>query len=215
MPPLENSPYRLLVEGTDDLHSVIHLLSRHGYDWDNPSILRPYVANEGSIDKILEALPVALTASYRRIGFLVDADSSLTDRWAQIRGRADRTGLILPATPQPDGTVVSGLRPGTRVGFWLMPDNSSPGSLEAFLSKLVPTDDPTWSYANEAATEARSRGAHCKEKDHGKSALHTWLAWQEDPGIPFGTALKAKVFAHDGEDAIRFVAWFRRLFVEP
>jgi len=51
--------------------------------------------------------------------------------------------------------------------------------------------------------------------DRGKSTLHTWLAWQETPGLPFGTALRAEFFRHDTEDALRFVAWFRRLFVDP
>jgi hypothetical protein len=213
MPPRENSPYHLLVEGVDDLHSVIHLMIRHGYDWDDEATLRPYIKSEGSVVKLLDVLPITLKAPYQRIGVLVDADASLPDRWSQIRGRAEAAGLKLPAAPQPDGTIVPGLRPGSRVGFWLMPDNTSPGNLEHFLSRLVPADDPTWSYAGEATIEARTRGARCKEKDHGKSTLHTWLAWQEDPGLPFGTALRAKIFEHDSEEALRFVSWFHRLFV--
>ena len=95
-----------------------------------------------------------------------------------------------------------------------MPDNSSPGILEDFLSRLVPREDTIWDHAGEVVAEARRFGARCREVDHLKSSLHTWLAWQEDPGLPFGTALRAQVFRHDSEDALRFVAWFRRLFVE-
>jgi hypothetical protein len=95
-----------------------------------------------------------------------------------------------------------------------MPDNASSGSLEDFLARLVPPSDACWSYASEVVGEARRRGAPCKEKSHSKSRLHTWLAWQEKPGLPFGTALQAKIFVHDSEDARRFVSWFRRLFVE-
>lgn len=215
MPPSESSPYRLLVEGSDDLHSVIHLMARHGYEWDDAGAPRPFVDNAGSVEKLLEALPVALKGSYQRIGFLVDADASSPDRWAQIRGRAQRVGLELPASPQADGTIVPGLRHGSRAGFWLMPDNSSPGNLESFLSRLVPAEDPTWGYAGEAVTEARNRGARCNVKDHGKSTLHTWLAWQEEPGLPFGTALRARLFLHDTDEALRFVSWFHRLFVDP
>ena len=95
-----------------------------------------------------------------------------------------------------------------------MPDNSSPGTLEDFLNKLVSEGDPIRSYADEVVIEARQRGARCQERDHVKSALHTWLAWQEEPGLPFGTAMKAEYFEKDSDDAHRFVAWFHRLFVE-
>ena len=95
-----------------------------------------------------------------------------------------------------------------------MPDNSSPGTLENFLGELVPSNHPVWAYASEATTEARQRGAGCLEKDHLKSTLHTWLAWQEEPGLPFGTALRTGVFEAESETARRFVSWFNRLFVE-
>jgi hypothetical protein len=212
MPPLESSPYRLFVEGPDDLHTAIHVLARNGYDWDDESKVRPHVDSLGGVTKLLESLPVILKSSYERVGLVIDANASLSDRWAQLKARAASAGTELPVSPHPEGTIVSGLSPGSRLGVWLMPDNSSPGSLESFLSRLVPADDPCWAYADEAASEARRRGARCPEKDHLKSQLHTWLAWQEESGLPFGTALRARVFQHDSQDALRFVSWFRRLF---
>ena len=214
MPPSERSPYRLLVEGSDDRHSVIHLLARHDFNWDDASMARPFVKEADGIQKLLDAFPVALKASYERIGIVADADAHLSDRWDQFRNRAISVGVNLPERPEPGGTIVPGLRPSSRVGIWLMPDNSSPGILEDFLSRLVPGEDTIWDHAGEVVAEARRLGARCREVDHLKSSLHTWLAWQEDPGLPFGTALRAQVFRHDSEDALRFVAWFRRLFVE-
>lgn len=213
MPPAETSPYRLLVEGPDDLHSVAQLLARHNYDWDDRSEHRPFVKSEEGIEKLLEALPVVLKGPYERIGVVVDADLAPSDRWAQLRSKA--ASLRLPDSPVANGTIVEGLRPGSRVGFWLMPDNSSPGRLEDFLGKLVPADDPCWGYADEALAEARRRGAPCSEHDHAKGRIHTWLAWQKDPGQPFGIALRSRLFSHDTKEALRFVAWFRRLFVDP
>lgn len=216
MPPHldKKSVYQLFVEGVDDENSVLHLLMRHGYDWDNAQITRPYVRRLGNDQEILESLPPTLKAShYRRLGVLMDTDASLSSRWAQIRDRALEADLVLPAQPEPEGTIVPGLWPESRVGFWLMPNNSAPGNLENFLSGLVPESDPTWNYAGEAVSEAHNRGA--RWKDRGKSTLHTWLAWQETPGLPYGTALKAEFFRHDTEDARRFVAWFRRLFIDP
>lgn len=214
MPPSPKSTYRLLVEGTDDKNSVIHLLKRHNYDWDDNSFARPYIQQTGGITGLLDEIPVTLKGPYNRLGVLVDADVSLSNRWAQLRRHAAKAGLELPDAPREKGTILAGLRPGSRIGFWLMPDNSSPGHLENFLHKLVPAEDSTWSWADEVVREARQRGARCKEIDHLKSALHTWLAWQQEPGLPFGTALRAQVFRHDTEDALRFVAWFKRLFVD-
>jgi uncharacterized protein DUF3226 len=215
VPPLPESPYRLLVEGSDDLHTVKHLMARHRFEWDNESTVRPFVSEEGGIDGLLRAIPVALKGSYERIGFVLDANSDAAARWTQVRDRARRAGLDLPSSPEPGGTIVRGRRAESRIGIWLMPDNRSSGSVEDFLSKLVPPDHPIWRYAHEATAEARQRGALCQEKDHVKSVLHTWLAWQEEPGLRFGTALKAGVFETESKDALQFVTWFHRLFVEP
>ena len=214
MRPPPESPYRLVVEGTDDLHSVTQLLARFSYDWDDENTTRPYISSEGSDKRALRAFSLALRSGYQRLGVIVDANSSFTDRWQHLRDQAVRAGVALPEQPGSGGTVVPGLRDGTRIGVWIMPDNASPGSLEDFLARLVPSEDACWPYAGEVVGEARRRGAPCKEKDHSKSTLHTWLAWQEEPGLPFGVALKAKFFAHDSEEARRFVAWFWRLFVD-
>lgn len=214
MRPPPESPYRLVVEGTDDLHSVTQLLARFSYDWDDENTIRPFISAEGSVGKALTAFALALRGDYQRLGLIVDANSDAEHRWSQLRNLATKVGVALPAQVDATGTVVSGVRDGTRVGAWIMPDNASPGSLEDFLARLIPSEDACWPYAGEVVGEARRRGAPCKEKDHSKSALHTWLAWQEEPGLPFGVALKAQSFAHDSEDALRFVAWFRRLFVE-
>jgi hypothetical protein len=215
-PPSEKSPYRLLVEGPDDHHSVIHLLKRHGFDWDDEAAVRPYISDENGVDKLLRALGSTLKSQlHTRIGVVLDANSDLSGRWTQIRDRAWKAiGLDLPASPDPSGTIIPGRQPGSRVGFWLMPDNESPGALEQFLGRLVRPEHPIWAYADEATTEARRRGAPCVEKDHAKSILYAWLAWQEEPGRPFGIALKSGLFDTDGEGALRFVAWFNRLFVE-
>lgn len=212
-PPSE-SPYRLLVEGSDDLHSVIHLMARHGFDWYDESKVRPFVFPSEGIEKLLRAVPVALKGPYARVGIVLDANSRLADRWAQIRNRANQAAVALPEIPEPEGTIVQGRLPGSRVGIWLMPDNSSPGTLENFLGELVPVEHPVWAYAGEATVAARQRGAGCLEKDHLKSTLHTWLAWQKEPGLPFGTALRTGVFETESETARRFVAWFNRLFVD-
>ena len=105
-----------------------------------------------------------------------------------------------------------------RVGVWLMPDNQEEGihgegTLERFLETLVDDDDSLFRYAREATARAKTdHGASYPDGDIRKAVLHAWLAWQKEPGLPYGTAIRARYFMHDSPVAARFVAWFRRLF---
>ncbi len=96
-----------------------------------------------------------------------------------------------------------------------MPDNTVPGILENFLAKLVPSTSSCWSYAQMAVQQACDQyQAPLESKDIAKGEIFTWLAWQKEPGLPFGTAIKAAVFGHDSPEAQRFVDWFKRLFID-
>ncbi len=48
---------------------------------------------------------------------------------------------------------------------------------------------------------------------HSKAKIHTYLAWQEEPGKPMGQAITAKVLHAESETAKVFVEWIKRLFV--
>jgi hypothetical protein len=212
-PPSSKSPYRLIVEGPDDKWTLIHLLRRHGFDWDDPSKGPPYVHEAGGITTLLsrDFLSSALK-SHERLGLVLDADFPPPDRWHQLRSVLATLGIALPSTPASDGVIVSGMRPNSRLGIWLMPDNSQPGRIEEFIEKLVPTGSPTWTHARDATTQALALGAPLRVQDHIKGALHAWLAWQADPGLPFGTALFSRILEHDSPEAQRFVAWFKQCF---
>jgi hypothetical protein len=45
-----------------------------------------------------------------------------------------------------------------------------------------------------------------------KAVLHTWLAWQEKPGLPIGTAITAKYLKTDHPVVDDFINWLKRLF---
>ncbi len=128
--PRDSSRYRLLVEGPDDAWSVINLLARHGYDWDNESTVRPFVKAAGGKDVILHGPTLRASAkSYDRLGIVVDADLAPLDRWKALRGHL-RGVADLPEAPDPVGTIVESSRPpgagASRIGVWLMPNNDSP-----------------------------------------------------------------------------------------
>ena len=207
-----HSPYRLLVEGADDKHTIIHLMTRHGADWNSSERFLPYVDDCGGVDPLIETLAVAAKSGYKRLGVVVDANADIAARWDRIRTALAKADVSLSENPGPDGIVVAGMTRDTKIGVWLMPDNQGRGQLEDFLAKLVPPNDGCWAHACEATRRAKEIGAMFAEKDLCKASIHTWLAWQESPGLPFGTAITAKYFGVDSPEALKFVNWFKQLF---
>ncbi len=203
-------PHRLIVEGRDDKWSIIQLTARHGWDWESPSPHYPWIEDAKGDTGVLESLPVALR-SYRRVGIVLDADIAPGNRWQSVCDRVAGFGFTLDSRPDPDGTVAEAAD-GRRVGVWHMPDNQSPGKLEDFLAVLVPAGDPCWSWSEESTERARQLGAKFPPSDFIKARIHAWLAWQKEPGLPFGTAIQSAAFAHDVQAARQFVAWMDRLF---
>jgi hypothetical protein len=191
----------------------LNLLKRHGFDWDAKDVVVPYVHDAGSVEQVLEGIDAGVK-SYERFGILVDADTEPTRRWEQVRGRLRSAGIAAPDQADRAGLVIPGRSSKQRVGVWLMPDNRTAGILEDFLATLVPAGDLIWPHAESSTAQARTLEAPLAEKDTMKGVLHAWLAWREEPGLPFGTALTAKVLGHDSAEALAFVTWFRRLFLD-
>ena len=51
-----------------------------------------------------------------------------------------------------------------------------------------------------------------KEAHVAKARIHTWLAWQEEPGKPLGQAITKKFFDSSAPQAQQFIDWIRNLF---
>jgi hypothetical protein len=45
-----------------------------------------------------------------------------------------------------------------------------------------------------------------------KACVHTWLAWQEEPGTPMGQAITARYLDADALHAQQLMRWFRKVF---
>lgn len=209
--PRDNCARRLIVEGRDDMFSIISLMSKHGWIWDDAYDHIPFVQDAGGGDDAIKSLPIAIK-SCSRIGIVVDADMNCTSRWDQIKAKAIGYFPEFPDNPDHAGTILtSGEK---RLGIWLMPNNVDGGKLEDFLATLVPVGNQWWNWAEEATKQAKSRGAQFTEADFIKAHIHTWLAWGPEPGLPFGTAITAATFSHDSALAIAFVAWMKALFAE-
>lgn len=209
---------RLWVEGNDDQHALMHLLTRHGliYAEGRPSGRLPDIktsdpANRNGVLESIEA--VRFAAAEQTLGFVLDANGSAKDCWQSVRARLDGVGVAaLPRVVPPEGYVGESTEYQTRVGVWIMPNNSIEGALESFLETLIADGDAVYRHAREATGVAKRVGARFREIDTAKANLHAWLAWQKSPGRPYGTAIRAEYFGHDSPEATAFVGWFRRLY---
>jgi hypothetical protein len=47
-----------------------------------------------------------------------------------------------------------------------------------------------------------------------KAKVHTWLAWQEEPGMPMGRSITKGRLNVNAPQALVLIDWLRRLFVE-
>jgi hypothetical protein len=208
----------LRVEGRDDKWAIINLLICNGIDYDQrpwPSAY-PEIRETDGVDAMLDGMAVAVQLSTGRpIGFVLDADSPLIDRWAAVRAHLASVGVDTPVVPHEDGFVGRSIAYGTSVGVWLMPDNVANGDLEGFLNRLISDRDPVIGHARTATERARELGAQFAQSALQKAVMHSWLAWQEEPGLPYGTAVRAHYFRHDHALVQRFVAWFRLLYGIP
>ena len=203
----------LHVEGEDDKHTIIHLLSRHGISFDLD--MRPVdIKVEGNDAKVVDGMGVAVkAASGRSVGFVIDADRTIADRWRQICSELKALGLKTPSTAPESGYIQDLPSLRVRVGVWLMPDNKQDfGKLEHLLRALVPKDDPLLSHAEKSTDVAADLGASFTANDRIKAVLHSWLAWQREPGLPYGTALKATFFNADAAVAQEFLKWFKAVY---
>ena len=213
MPNDERSHLR--VEGKDDRYAIEHLLRRHRVDHSAINIMDTDHGDAGTSgkDSLLAGMKTAvITSTGTSVGFVLDADAAARDRWRAVRTRLDGVGLELPGEIPEGGFVGNACDFRARVGVWLMPDNRRSGDLEEFLTDLVDREDPLLQLAETSTRAAREQGARFPVPHQRKAVLHTWLAWQERPGVPYGTAIKARYLSHDSAAAQAFVAWFRRVF---
>lgn len=222
----------LFVEGIDDLHTISAICKQLEVE-ENFRIIVPdgegkipkrnARQNElGGIDNVLKAAGLNLTvgsSAVEILGIVIDADEDLNSRWQAISSILEKAGYKNPpALPDSKGTIVKReFLP--KFGVWIMPDNQIRGMLEDFLEFLVPDKDKNeiWTKAAKYSQEILDEIEEEKRfsKIHlSKAKIHTYLAWQDEPGKPFGTAITAKYLEADNPQCQKFVEWLNRLFVE-
>ena len=197
----------LLVEGQDDQHVFWNLLERHGYQHGVT------IQDGGGYENIRETLGPRLKATNeQRLGVVVDADIDFGNRWKSLRDVIARAGYIaVPEIPSVTGTIIEQEGKPT-LGVWLMPDNQAPGMLEDFARLLLPPQDRLWSRAAQTVDAIPDDERLFSSQHRAKAHIHTWLAWQREPGRPIGQAIKIGFFDAETKAATHLVAWVQRLF---
>lgn len=152
----------------------------------------------------------------QRLGIVVDADDDPDAHWQSVTNKLQAAGYN-NLSPEP---VVGGLvheQPDKRiaVGLWLMPDNQHKGMLEDFAYHLLPAGDSLWPRAVDAVTQVTEFEQRFKRTYLRKAQLHTWLAWQEEPGTPMGLAVTRQYLNVEAQPAKAFLEWLKRLFNLP
>jgi len=215
-------PPTLYVEGPDDVGVINALLLDHGLDTDKGR-QHLFIQSAGSVEKLLNVLPDAVRNATRLpVGFIVDIDIEIGNRWDAIRGRLQNIGVTAP--PLCPNTGYIGQYPGyaTQFGIWLMPDCQTDFSkLEHFCQSLIPPNHPLWPLAQtsvasatktiDTLNESGANLARYRDVDRIKAEIHTWISWQE-PGAPLGTAMMRKTFQSDSQISATFLSWLRSLY---
>lgn len=209
MEPRGKSTQKLLVEGSDDLHVVLALCHKHGVP-----VNFEIVDNRG-VSNLLKSVNIWLkTSNLSSLGLILDADELIDKRWNEVKERLQKGGYDVPEHPSVGGSIIR-KEGAPLVGVWLMPNNQSAGMLEDFLKFLIPQGDLLLPEAERALSRLELEQINGYKPVHrAKSLLHTWLAWQDSPGMPIGIAITHSYLdtnAHLGHD---FVKWLRILFEE-
>lgn len=207
----------LYVEGKNDLYVVANLMAENGLTLTSaagPVIIVPM----DSVDQLLEIIPVAVKSAFGRkhpVGFVLDYDTADKKRWAAVKSKLKAAEIVLSDRDVRRKGIVKDTKRG-RIGVWLMPyPQAGKGKLEDFLRELVPARDRVLGKAQDFVKEI-ARTVPVNERfrdiDKEKAEIATWLAVQDPPGNPYGTAIRAHTFQANRPLAIDFVNWFRELY---
>ena len=147
------------------------------------------------------------------VGIMVDANDDLASRWQAVADKVSRVGVVLPASPCRNGTIVGQIPnfPRLRLGVWVMPDNVTNGELEHFIAAMIPEEDPVWPLASEYIGRIAEPAFTPKKKI--RAEVHAWLAARKEPRR-MGLAIKAGDLEIETAVCNEFVAWLRSLFAE-
>lgn len=212
---------RLIVEGNDAIALAL-LCQKSGLmpplGYEQPAKFKgEFVSVAGSDTNVLKHLRLSLTEpALSNIGVIIDAnDYGPGARWQSIRAilaeKYDPATLLSADDQAGPKIIVEADMP--KIGVWIMPDNANSGYLEHFLSMLVPSGNALWQYDETVVYDLMTKPFNeLTPARRQKALLYTWLAWQREPGKPFGLAIQAGYLDHAAPVVQPFLQWFAQTF---
>ena len=215
----------LLVEGQNDLHTVLHLCNKGRYfavgggGGINPYIVTLHSSNSSftvqekkSNSELLKSISGEVKVPSRQaLGILMDADDDLVKSWNDIGNELRGNGIKVPVNPDPSGTIIERVEGVPRIGVWLMPDNQSPGELENFIEVMIPDNDLVWPLSQRYVDGIPQEGRKFLPNKATKAKVHSWLSARRNPR-QIGAAIGAGDLQVNGPLCGNFITWLAKLF---
>jgi hypothetical protein len=217
MPPKRNCPKKLLVEGAKDCRLIPYLIEALGLFWGPKGAEIVGIDACGSFTELIR--PGVIDVEIKRsglthLGIVVDADVHLLGRWQSVTAKCRQYFPDIPQSPPANGFVTKNDE-GKRMGIWIMPDNQSSGMVETFLQMMLHDEDRQLHlFAKECARAAKAKGATYRDCHFDKAVIHTWLAWQDEPGAQLHEAVVQRLIRPGKAVGDSFFRWFCDLYEE-
>ena len=196
----------LLVEGKDDQHVILALREIHKMQKSFD------IVDCRGIEQLFEAIPVHFKRSgIDTIGIIIDADVDINARWNTLKSVLSKTGFIVPDVFPKTGLILQ--NNDQKAGVWIMPDNKDNGMLEDFISFLVPENDQLLPVVDSTLNKIEMKQLNNYSIVHkSKARIHTWLAWQKEPGTPLGLSITKRYLTTNKITCQNLINWLTELF---
>ena len=210
----EKSNKKLLVEGNDDQHVIWALCKCKDKEFNIPKEKEFDVIDCEGINELYKEIPVRLKQSnIETLGIIIDADTDINNRWINIKNIFLKQGFHIPDDLPSTGLVLS--NDDIKIGVWIMPNNNINGMLEDFISFLIPEDDKLLPIVRTTLNDIESKKLNNYSSIHrSKAEIHSWLAWQKEPGTPMGFSITKRYLTTDNESCKQLINWLKELFID-
>lgn len=217
---------RILVEG-NDIHLILQVCTQYGLsqpkgfsdkkDFESNFAFKSKKGNALGKQELIGSLSgLLLESDLQAIGIILDADQSAAATWKSLVSVLEHSGYTdLPTAPNPEGTIIESpdhdLFP--KVGVWIMPDNINSGEIEDFFLQLIDSEDFRLNHARKSVKELINQKPDLlAASNRSKAEVHTWLAWQKEPGRLMGIAVKNNWTKVHHKLAENLTRWFSNTF---
>ena len=192
----------------DDCHVLYHFCSQREIP------IEFGFCQKGGKDSAIRQVNALLVGSSlpEKIGIILDADTEgAHKRWQQISNKLEKYGYDFSQGPQSEGVILYGSSGYPDLGVWIMPDNYDCGILEDFLMNFAEYEGIR--FAEQCVKKAVEKGfANRKPVHNAKSIIHTYLAWQDEPGEAMGRAVKKNILDNKSGTGNKLEEWICCLF---